>query len=57
MVAAYGKLYNGFAAFDDRGLCPQGWRVPTDTDWNMLIDYMVSRYAAFVNRVFDHFSS
>src|SRR5690606_17289567 len=23
----YGKLYNGFAATDPRGLCPYGWHV------------------------------
>lgn len=44
MVETYGKLYNGFAVFDDRGLCPQGWRVPTDTDWNLLIDNVEDYY-------------
>ena len=29
----YGKLYNGFAALDERNVCPAGWRVPTDEDW------------------------
>jgi len=29
----YGVLYNQFAATDPRGLCPSGWRVPTDGDW------------------------
>jgi uncharacterized protein (TIGR02145 family) len=26
-------LYNYAAISDPRGLCPQGFRVPTDTDW------------------------
>ncbi len=30
----YGKLYNGFAANPD--VCPQGWHVPTDTEWQLL---------------------
>jgi uncharacterized protein (TIGR02145 family) len=33
--ALYGKLYNWFAAFDVR-ICPQGWHVPTDADWQTL---------------------
>jgi len=32
----YGKLYNAYAAIDERGLCPTGWRVPTDEDWTRL---------------------
>lgn len=32
----YGKLYNRAAVRDDRGLCPDGWRVPTDRDWKRL---------------------
>lgn len=28
-----GKLYNGFAVNDQRGLCPAGWHIPTDEDW------------------------
>ena len=33
----YGKLYNHIAVSDPRGLCPVGWRIPTDEDWNNLI--------------------
>lgn len=29
----YGKLYNGWAIRDTRGLGPEGWRVPTDKEW------------------------
>ncbi|TVQ95100.1 MAG: hypothetical protein EA393_00180 [Bacteroidetes bacterium] len=29
----YGKLYNGFAVSDPRGLAPEGWRIPGDADW------------------------
>jgi uncharacterized protein (TIGR02145 family) len=31
-----GLLYNYAAIRDPRGLCPQGFRIPTDEDWNML---------------------
>lgn len=33
----FGKLYNFSAAMSKSGLCPTGWRVPTDADWNSLI--------------------
>jgi uncharacterized protein (TIGR02145 family) len=32
----YGKLYNWFAVADNRGLCPSGWHVPSNNDWNLL---------------------
>ena len=30
----YGRLYNWYAVDDARGLCPSGWHVPTDGEWN-----------------------
>ena len=35
-LAAYGRLYNGYAAVDSRGLCPSGWHVPSDAEWSEL---------------------
>ena len=32
-LSTYGRLYNGYAAVDERGLCPNGWSVPTDEEW------------------------
>ena len=32
----YGLLYNWFATSNERGLCPEGWRVPSDRDWHLL---------------------
>lgn len=32
-VSVYGHLYNWYAVDDNRGLCPSGWHVPSDTDW------------------------
>jgi uncharacterized protein (TIGR02145 family) len=36
----YGKLYNWHAVVNSRGLCPEGWRIPGDDDWNTLINYL-----------------
>jgi len=32
----HGRLYNWFAVNSARGLCPEGWHVPSDTEWNTL---------------------
>ena len=36
----YGKLYNWYAVADNRGLCPNGWHVPTDGEWTTLTTYL-----------------
>ncbi|MFM7193545.1 MAG: FISUMP domain-containing protein, partial [Bacteroidota bacterium] len=36
----YGKLYNGYAMSDIRGVCPSGWQVPTADDWGVLTTYL-----------------
>ena len=35
-LALRGRLYNGFSVLDDRLLCPNGWHVPSDSDWQTL---------------------
>ena len=32
-VLTHGLLYNWYAATDNRGICPDGWHVPSDGDW------------------------
>jgi len=32
----YGKLYNWFAVTSTNNLCPEGWHVPTDSEWGTL---------------------
>lgn len=34
----FGRLYNWFAVMDPRGLAPDGFHVPTDAEWQILID-------------------
>ena len=36
----YGKLYNGYALNDPRGIAPVGWHISTSTEWDNLIDYL-----------------
>lgn len=36
--AKYGILYNWYAISDPRGLVPDGWRIPSKDDWQMLIN-------------------
>jgi uncharacterized protein (TIGR02145 family) len=38
--AIYGKLYNGHAINDPRGLAPVGYHIPTDAEWTTLTDYL-----------------
>jgi uncharacterized protein (TIGR02145 family) len=34
--STYGRLYNWFAVNDPRGLCPEGWHVPSRAEWETL---------------------
>lgn len=34
----YGKLYNWSAIDDSRGLAPEGWHIPSQEEWQALID-------------------
>lgn len=36
----YGKLYNWYAVDDNRGLAPEGWHIPSNEEWQILIDYL-----------------
>jgi len=35
--ATYGKLYNWYAV-NTGSLCPSGWHIPTDAEWQTLVD-------------------
>lgn len=36
----YGKIYNFYAVIDQRGLAPKGWHIPSDNEWDILINSM-----------------
>ncbi len=44
VVEAYGKLYNWHAVDNKKGLCPEGWRLPSDDEWSQLVEYLKKSY-------------
>ena len=44
--ATFGRMYTWHAAMDERGLCPQGFHVPTEEEWNTLADLLGGIYSA-----------
>jgi uncharacterized protein (TIGR02145 family) len=42
MLSIYGALYNWHAYENSRGVCPTGWRVASETDWDELENYIIS---------------
>jgi|GEM_PF-280934 len=36
----YGKLYNWYAVSDKRGLAPEGWHVPSEGEWEKLLNFV-----------------
>lgn len=44
MLEDYGMFYNWYAVDDSRNICPSGWRVPNEYDWNQLSDYLINTY-------------
>jgi uncharacterized protein (TIGR02145 family) len=44
--AIYGKLYNWFAVNDPRGLAPEGFHIPSNSEWYELIDFLGGEYVA-----------
>ena len=36
--AIYGKIYNGYAVTDPRGLAPEGWHIPNNAEWIELVN-------------------
>jgi uncharacterized protein (TIGR02145 family) len=45
-IDSYGRLYTWYAATDNRNICPDGWHVASDSEWNLLFDNLGGRYVA-----------
>ncbi len=39
-VAIYGRLYNWYAVNDAQNIAAAGWHVPSDNEWQTLVDYL-----------------
>lgn len=39
---AYGKLYNWYVTYTNgnKNVCPSGWHIPTNNEWNVLASYL-----------------
>jgi uncharacterized protein (TIGR02145 family) len=42
----YGAVYNWFAVSNTNGLCPAGWHVPSQSEWQILQEFAGGRQAA-----------
>lgn len=36
----FGKLYSWYAVNDKRGLAPKGWHIPSNEEWDELVEYL-----------------
>lgn len=36
----YGSIYNWYVVNDRRKIAPEGWHVPSDSEWQTLVDYL-----------------
>lgn len=46
-VAALGRYYTWYAVTDARGVCPDGWHVPSDSEWTILSDFLTANGYGF----------
>ena len=44
----YGNLYNWYAVDDDRGVCPEGFHIPSDDEWMELVNNPAFRSSGFL---------
>ncbi len=47
----YGALYNWYAAIDENNICPSGWHIPTNDEWNVLTDFIGGTIAPYGNEL------
>ena len=40
LAKKYGRMYTWFAVADARNICPSGWHVPTEAEWDKMIEVL-----------------
>lgn len=40
LVKKYGRMYTWYAATDARNICPSGWHVPNEAEWDKMIEIL-----------------
>jgi uncharacterized protein (TIGR02145 family) len=40
LVATSGRLYTMFVVSDERNICPVGWHIPSEKEWDTLVEYL-----------------
>lgn len=40
-AAIYGRLYTWYTVIDSRKICPDGWHIPSNTEWTTLTGYLI----------------
>jgi uncharacterized protein (TIGR02145 family) len=52
-VQTYGRLYTWYAVNDSRKIAPVGWHIPTQTEWETLIGYLINNGFGAENSKYD----
>lgn len=39
-ATTYGRLYNWHVISDSRNICPEGWHIPTQEEWDEMINFL-----------------
>jgi len=39
---SYGRLYTWYSVNDSRNICPAGWHIPTDFEWTIMENYLIT---------------
>jgi uncharacterized protein (TIGR02145 family) len=45
-IQTWGRFYTWYAVKDSRGICPAGWHVPSDSEWDALTGHLGGSYIA-----------
>jgi len=40
-LSDYGRLYTWYTVTDSRNVCPDGWHVPSDSEWTIMENYLI----------------